>query len=133
MGQLMNQILSRENMKMAYKKVKANKGAGGIDGISIEDVNKYLKENWIDIKTKILKRKYKPQPVLRVVIWKQWKTSKKRMWGLRKLGVPEWMARQSVGFKDHYQAVAKTAGLRKITKEILAKRGLISCLDYYLN
>ena len=38
MGQLMNQILSRENMKMAYKKVKANKGAGGIDGISIEDV-----------------------------------------------------------------------------------------------
>ena len=413
----MNQILSRENMKMAYKKVKANKGAGGIDGISIEDVNKYLKENWIDIKTKILKRKYKPQPVLRVeipkpnggvrnlgiptvvdriieqaiaqvltpmfepqfsehsygfrpgrraqqaivelleylndgytyivdidlekffdnvpqdklmylvgktvkdpdvislvtkylragvmvkgkyeettigtpqggnlspllsnimlneldkelearglhfvryaddciitvassaaanrvmhtvtswierklslkvnatkskvtkptrlkylgfsfvklngkwearphkdsinrfkrklkkltyrswsvsmdyrilklnqvirgwinyfrigkmkqnmtkidkhlrnrmriVIWKQWKTSKKRMWGLRKLGVPEWMARQSVGFTDHYQAVAKTAGLRRITKEILAKRGLISCLDYYLN
>ena len=413
----MNQILSRENMKMAYKKVKANKGAGGIDGISIEDVNKYLKENWIDIKTKILKRKYKPQPVLRVeipkpnggvrnlgsptvvdrireqaiaqvltpmfepqfsehsygfrpgrraqqaivelleylndgytyivdidlekffdnvpqdklmylvgktvkdpdvislvtkylragvmvkgkyeettigtpqggnlspllsnimlneldkelearglhfvryaddciitvassaaanrvmhsvtswierklslkvnatkskvtnptrlkylgfgfvkmngkwearphkdsinrfkrklkkltyrswsvsmdyrilrlnqvirgwinyfriakmkqnmtkidehlrnrmriVIWKQWKTSKKRMWGLRKLGVPEWMARQSVGFTDHYQAVARTAGLRKITKEILAKRGLISCLDYYLN
>ena len=53
MGQLMNQILSRENMKMAYKKVKANKGAGGIDGISIEDVNK---ENWLDIKTKILKR-----------------------------------------------------------------------------
>ena len=417
MGQLMNQILSRENMKMAYKKVKANKGAGGIDGISIEDVNKYLKENWIDIKTKILKRKYKPQPVLRVeipkpnggvrnlgiptvvdriieqaiaqvltpmfepqfsehsygfrpgrraqqaivelleylndgytyivdidlekffdnvpqdklmylvgktvkdpdvislvtkylragvmvkgkyeettigtpqggnlspllsnimlneldkelearglhfvryaddciitvassaaanrvmhtvtswierklslkvnatkskvtkqtrlkylgfgfvkmngkwkarphkdsinrfkrklkkltyrswsvsmdyrilrlnqvirgwinyfrigkmkqnmakidkrlrnrmriVIWKQWKTSKKRMWRLMKLGVPEWMARQSVGFTDHYQAVAKTAGLRRITKEILAKRGLISCLDYYLN
>ena len=70
---------------------------------------------------------------MRIVIWKQWKTSKKRMWGLRKLGVPEWMARQSVGFTDHYQAVAKTAGLRKITKEILAKRGLISCLDYYLN
>ena len=70
---------------------------------------------------------------MRIVIWKQWKTSKKRMWGLRKLGVPEWMARQSVGFTDHYQAVAKTAGLRKITKEILAKRGLTSCLDYYLN
>ncbi|MDU1175057.1 hypothetical protein, partial [Peptostreptococcus anaerobius] len=62
-----------------------------------------------------------------------WKTSEKRMWGLKKLGVPEWMARQSVGFADHYQAVAKTTGLRKITKEILAKRGLISCLDYYLN
>jgi len=42
-------------------------------------------------------------------------------------------AKQFVGFADHYQAVAKTTGLRKITKEILAKRGLISCLDYYLN
>jgi len=70
---------------------------------------------------------------IRIVIWKQWKTSQKRMWGLRKLGVPEWMARQSVGFGNHYQAVAKTTGLRKISKEILAKRGLISCLDYYLN
>lgn len=81
MGQLMNQILSRENMKMAHKKVKANKGAGGIDGISIEDVNKYLKENWIDIKTKILKRKYKPQPVLRVEI-------PKPNGGVRNLGIP---------------------------------------------
>ncbi len=70
---------------------------------------------------------------MRIVIWKQWKTSKKRYWGLRKLGVPEWMAKQSVGFADHYQAVAKTTGLRKISKEILAKRGLISCVEYYLN
>lgn len=70
---------------------------------------------------------------MRIVIWKQWKTSQKRYWGLRKLGVPEWMAKQSVGFANHYQAVAKTTGLRKISKEILAKRGLISCVDYYLN
>ena len=70
---------------------------------------------------------------MRIVIWKQWKTSQKRHWGLRKLGAPEWMAKQSVGFGDHYQAVAKTTGLRKISKEILAKRGLISCVDYYLN
>ena len=45
---------------------------------------------------------------------------------------PEWMAKQSVGFADHYQAVAKTTGLRLISKEILAKRGLLSCVDYYL-
>ena len=70
---------------------------------------------------------------MRVIIWKQWKTSKKRFWGLRKLGVPEWMAKQSVGFENHYQAVAKTVGLRKISKEILAKRGLLSCVDYYLS
>ncbi len=68
-------------MKMAYKKVKANKGAGGIDGINVENINEYLKENWIDIKTKILKRKYKPQPVLRVEI-------PKPNGGVRNLGIP---------------------------------------------
>ncbi|MCR4594069.1 MAG: group II intron reverse transcriptase/maturase [Clostridiales bacterium] len=70
---------------------------------------------------------------IRIIIWKQWKKSEKRYWGLRKLGASEWMARQSVSFGDHYQAVAKTAGLRLINKEILEKRGLLSCLDYYLN
>ncbi len=69
---------------------------------------------------------------MRIVIWKQWKKNKKRYWGLRKLGAPEWMAKQSVGFGDHYQAVAKTTGLHLISKEILAKRGLLSCVDYYL-
>ena len=69
---------------------------------------------------------------MRVVIWKQWKTSEKRFWGLRKLGAPVWMAKQSVGFGNHYQAVIKTTGLNKITKEIFTKRGLISCLDYYM-
>ncbi len=70
---------------------------------------------------------------MRIVIWKQWKTGEKRHWGLRKLGAPEWMARQSAGFGDHYQAVAKTTGLHLINKEILARRGLLSCLDYYLS
>lgn len=70
---------------------------------------------------------------MRVVVWKQWKSSQKRYWGLRKLGVPEWMAKQSVGFNNHYQAVVKTTGLHYIKKETFAKRGLISCLDYYLN
>ena len=67
---------------------------------------------------------------MRIVIWKQWKTREKRIWGLRKLGAPVWMAKQSAGFGDHYQAVAKTTGLHCISKEILARRGLLSCLDY---
>lgn len=70
---------------------------------------------------------------MRIVIWKQWKTRQKRFWSLRKLGAPEWMARQSTGFHNHYQAVAKTTGLRRISKEVFARRGLISCTDYYLN
>ena len=71
---------------------------------------------------------------MRIVIWKQWKTREKRLWGLRKLKVDEEYAMQSVGCADHYQVAAKTYGLRfGITKEILTKRGLLSCLDYYSN
>ena len=58
---------------------------------------------------------------------------KEKTVGLRKLGAPEWMAKKSVAFHDHYQAVAKTTGLHLISKEVLTKRGLQSCLDYYLN
>ena len=85
------------------------------------------------MKTNLIRIDGRIRTRMRIIIWKQWKTSKKRHWGLRKLGAPEWMAKQSVGFADHYQAVAKTTGLRKISKEILAKRGLVSCVDYYLN
>ena len=62
--------------------------------------------------------------------WSERESAKlsKRMWEMRKLGIPEWMARQSAGFGNHYQAVAKITGLHLISKEILAKRGLLSCL-----
>lgn len=81
MSQLMEQILSRENMKLAHKKVKANKGAAGIDGISVDDVDAYLKENWASIRDSIRNRKYRPKPVLRVEI-------PKPNGGIRKLGIP---------------------------------------------
>jgi len=69
---------------------------------------------------------------MRIVIWKQWKTNEMRYWGLRKLGAPKWMARKSAAFGNHYQAAASTSGLHLISKEILARRGLLSCVDYYL-
>lgn len=81
MSQLLEEILSRENMMIAYKKVKANKGASGIDGITISATDEYLKENWVDIRDKIRKRKYKPKPVRRVEI-------PKPNGGVRNLGVP---------------------------------------------
>jgi RNA-directed DNA polymerase len=80
-SQLMEEILSRENMTLAYKKVKAKKGANGVDGISVDEIHDYLKENWPSIKERIQKRKYKPQPVLRVEI-------PKPDGGVRKLGIP---------------------------------------------
>ena len=81
MSQLLEEILSRDNMRLAYKKVKANKGASGIDGITIEEIDDYLKENWVNIRDKIRKRKYKPKPVRRVEI-------PKPDGGVRNLGVP---------------------------------------------
>ena len=81
MSQLLEEILSRDNMKLAYKKVKANRGASGIDGITIEEIDDYLKENWVNIRDKIRERKYKPKPVRRVEI-------PKPDGGVRNLGVP---------------------------------------------
>lgn len=86
MSKLLDKILSKENMNLAYKKVKANKGASGIDDVTVEEVYDYIKENWDSIKEKILKRKYKPQPVLRVEI-------PKPNGGVRKLGIPTVMDR----------------------------------------
>ena len=91
----------------------------------------YFKIGGMKQKLKVIDERLRTR--MRIVIWKQWKTGEKRYWGLRKLGAPEWMARQSAGFGNHYQAVAKTTGLHLINKEILAKRGLLSCLDYYLS
>lgn len=66
--ELINEILSRENMLSALKAVKRNKGAAGIDKISVEELDEYFKKNWTKIKTDILEKKYKPQPVRRVYI-----------------------------------------------------------------
>ena len=81
MSALLEKILSRDNMFAALDKVKANKGAGGIDGISVDEIDQYLKENWVDIRDKIRRRKYKPKPVRRVEI-------PKPNGGVRSLGIP---------------------------------------------
>lgn len=70
---------------------------------------------------------------IRVIIWKQWKKKAKRLWGLLKLGVARWIADKVSGWGDHYQLVAQKSVLKRaISKPSLAKRGLVSCLDYYL-
>lgn len=69
---------------------------------------------------------------IRVIIWKQWKVPKKRIWGLLKLGVPNWLAYKVGYWGDHYQFVATKSVLKNvISKERLTKRGLISLSDYY--
>ena len=78
---LMEQILSKENLNAAYLQVVRNKGAAGIDGMTVEKIGAYLSENGEIIREQLRTRKYKPQPVRRVEI-------PKPDGGVRNLGVP---------------------------------------------
>ena len=78
---LLEQILSRDNLNRAYKRVKANKGAPGIDGMTIGDALPWLREHREELLDSIRKGKYKPQPVRR-------KEIPKPDGGVRKLGIP---------------------------------------------
>ena len=81
-GSLMEKILQPENLNKAYKKVKSNKGAGGVDGMSVDELLTYLKNSQKQLVQKIRDGKYKPNPVRRVEIPKETKGE------FRKLGVP---------------------------------------------
>jgi RNA-directed DNA polymerase len=80
-GPSMEAVVERNNLKKALARVKANKGAAGIDGMSIEALTPYLKEHWPTIRSQLLDGTYKPQPVRRVEI-------PKASGGLRALGIP---------------------------------------------
>ena len=79
---LMEQILYKDNLNKAYKKVKSNKGAGGVDGMSVDELLGFLRENQRQLIQKVKDGKYKPNPVRRVEIPKETKGE------FRKLGVP---------------------------------------------
>jgi RNA-directed DNA polymerase len=78
---LLERILSRENMLKAWKRVKANKGAPGIDGVIIEAFPEYLKEHWPCVREELFAGTYQPSPVRRVEI-------PKSIGGFRPLGIP---------------------------------------------
>lgn len=77
----MEQILSRENLQAAIKKVEANKGAAGVDGVTIRQLREYVQKHWPEIKLKLQKGTYKPSPVRKVEI-------PKPEGGVRALGIP---------------------------------------------
>ena len=78
---IITKILERDNLNLAFKNVKANKGASGIDELSIEETEKFIKEHKNQIVWQLYNRKYQPQPVRRVEI-------PKANGGVRKLGIP---------------------------------------------
>ena len=84
--ELLEEILTKENLNKAYKKVYQNKGASGVDGITVYEIKEYIQSNGDEILKQIRNRKYKPQPVRRVQIPKE--NGKKR-----NLGIPTVMDR----------------------------------------
>lgn len=79
--ELLEKILSKQNLNLAYKQVYKNKGANGVDGVTVDELFSYIKEHKEEILWKIRNRKYKPLPVRRVYIPKE-------NGRLRKLGIP---------------------------------------------
>ena len=80
-SKLLEAILYKDNFNRAYKRVKANKGAAGIDGMTVEEALPYLKEHQQELTNRIYRGKYTPSPVRRVEI-------PKTDGGVRKLGIP---------------------------------------------
>jgi group II intron reverse transcriptase/maturase len=78
---LLDKILSKENLNKAYEQVYKNKGASGVDGVTVDELFLYIKEHKVEIIWQIRNRKYRPQPVRRVEIPKE--NGK-----MRKLGIP---------------------------------------------
>jgi RNA-directed DNA polymerase len=79
--QWMEEVCERDNCKQALRRVKANKGSPGIDGMTVEQLPGHLKEHWPAIREQLLSGIYRPQPVKRVEI-------PKPDGGVRKLGIP---------------------------------------------
>ena len=79
---LLERILQRDNLNRAFKRVKSNKGAAGVDGMCVENLLTYLREHGGELNRQIRDGKYKPNPVRRVEIPKEEKGK------FRKLGIP---------------------------------------------
>ena len=80
-NRLMEAVCERENLKEALRRVKANKGSAGVDGITVGGITDYLKQHWPAIREQLLAGTYEPKPVRRVEI-------PKPDGGVRMLGIP---------------------------------------------
>jgi RNA-directed DNA polymerase len=78
---MLEEILDMRNVEKAFKRVTANKGSGGIDGMQTDELRDYLNANWQTLRTNILEGNYRPQPVRKVEI-------PKSEGGTRMLGMP---------------------------------------------
>ena len=77
----MEEVVRKGNLLKALKRVKANKGSAGIDGMTVDDLPDFLKDQWPIIRQQLLNGQFKPQPVKKVMI-------PKAGGGSRMLGIP---------------------------------------------
>ena len=148
---LLDTILRSDNLNAAYKRVKANNGAGGVEGMQVDELlpwgvsNSYkvyklnqLIRGWINYyklgsMKELCKRldsniRYR----LRMCIWKHWKTPKNKEKNLVKLGVPRWAAHKVANTGNRIAHMCHNGWVQKaINNKRLADFGLISMLDYY--
>jgi hypothetical protein len=87
-NRLMEEVCERDNLKEALRRVKANKGSAGIDRMTVDQLDDYLKQHWPVIREQLLRGTYEPKPVQRVEI-------PKPDGGVRKLGIPTVLDRLS--------------------------------------
>ena len=80
-SRLLEEVIERNNMILALKRVISNKGSHGVDGMKIDELREHIKKHWHTIKAKLLEGKYNPSPVKRVEI-------PKPDGGVRLLGIP---------------------------------------------
>src|SRR6266536_852815 len=78
---VMEEVCERENRRKALKRVRANQGSPGIDGMTVDELPEYLEQHWPAMREQLLSGTYKPEPVIRVEI-------DKPDGGVRKLGIP---------------------------------------------
>ena len=122
---------SVKEFKSKLKELTCRKMPGTVTS-KIEKINQVTR-GWINyyalgsMKTAMAEIDAHLRTRLRVIIWKQWKVPQKRQWGLQKLGIGKDLARVT----GYYWVTTKTCVVRAISKEVLAKAGLVSCFDYY--
>ena len=81
MSDLMGKVVSLQNLQVALKRVRKNKGSPGIDGMTVDELPDHLRENWPALREQLLAGRYQPSPVKRQLI-------PKGNGGLRELGIP---------------------------------------------
>lgn len=79
---LMEEVLRHENLEQAHKQVKRNKGAAGVDRMTVDELRYHVREHWAEIREQLLNGTYQPRPVKRIEIPKPGGA------GLRMLGIP---------------------------------------------